>query len=291
MTNSTVTHDKPKVKVLATGPIFHPQLLRVSVDGKAIKYIYPASDVFLVSQVAGDYHEPELPPFPAGSWKVGQVSRSELTGETFINPLTDKTDDGITGLCGPQIDYCGLTKLKSIDDDAEGRTLQDRLSVVSHPTLFAGPAVMKLVEYPQALVGNTKAAKLMRNEIVAHQRAARFGLAPRFIGLVTENDRGVIGYLSEFIEDGKTFDDIGQRVADEDVKAFMALVDRLHGDAELIHGDLHWGNILRRPDGSILLIDFEFAATLQNRSASVVSGMRQAELDRFEAWAGLVRQR
>ncbi|KAK8123953.1 hypothetical protein PG999_003871 [Apiospora kogelbergensis] len=130
------------------------------------------------------------------------------------------------------------------------RRCSDRITIVSHPRINnQQPMVMKIVEFPDHL---------------------RLGLTTS--GLVTERGRGVIGFVSEFIADAKSFEqllhdgfmkDVYWRPSDADRMASRAALKRMH-DAGLLHGDMHPGNVLRRADGSIMLIDFEYTGHLDS---------------------------
>lgn len=108
----------------------------------------------------------------------------------------------------------------------------------------------------------------MWKEVRMHQKvtATLDGLGPMFLGLVTERGCGVIGYVSEFVQDAKSIGqlfgeafatgDVDFQLSDGDRQACRAALKRLHG-ARLVHGDLNTGNVLRRSNGSVRLIDFE----------------------------------
>ncbi|KAK8117986.1 uncharacterized protein PG998_006267 [Apiospora kogelbergensis] len=176
------------------------------------------------------------------------------------------------------------------------RRCSDRITIVSHPRINnQQPMVMKIVEFPDHLrLGLTTSGcsrtaadstlitinkennfdqKALSIEIRNHREVWQRleGLGPRFLGLVTERGRGVIGFVSEYFADAKSFEqllveayDNTNKVwqpSDADRKACYAALERLH-DARLLHGDMHRGNLLRRADGSVVLIDFEFMGHL-----------------------------
>ncbi|KAK7994221.1 nuclear distribution protein pac-1a [Apiospora arundinis] len=216
-------------------------------------------------------------------------------------------------------DYETFVKLNKIATPRFGKRLcDDRISIVSHPRINnQRPMVMKIVEFPDqwrfpqdpgasAVVINGLNAdwdddfsqETMRMEIRMHQHVvARLdGLAPQFLGLVTERGRGVIGYVSEFIQDAKNFKqlfedayaagDTEYRPSDADREACLATLKRLH-DAGIHHGDLHPGNVLRRTDGSVILIDFE-STNHMDRDGLVFDSYRTAESEKqqMERWLG-----
>lgn len=177
------------------------------------------------------------------------------------------------------------------------RRCSDRITIVSHPRINnQQPMVMKIVEFPDHLrLGLTTSGcsrtaaestlitinkennfdqKALSIEIRNHREVSQRleGLGPRFLGLVTERGRGVIGFVSEFIADAKSFEqllhdgfmkDVYWRPSDADRMASRAALKRMH-DAGLLHGDMHPGNVLRRADGSIMLIDFEYTGHLDS---------------------------
>ncbi|KAK8063110.1 hypothetical protein PG997_015207 [Apiospora hydei] len=225
-------------------------------------------------------------------------------------------------------DYETFEKLGKIPTPRfPNRPCDDRINIVRHPRIHNHqPMVMKVVEFPETWTfpqasqspseapapAGSKAQKLnvgsdgsefnervMRLEMRMHQKVAATpslaGLVPKFLGLVTERGRGVIGYVSEYVPDAKSFKQIledayaagykGFRLSEADREACRAALKRLHEDARLHHGDMHAGNVLRRGDGSVVLIDFEETFHL-DKEGWVYDSFESAESERqrMERW-------
>ena len=76
------------------------------------------------------------------------------------------------------------------------------------------------------------------------------GIAPRFLGHVHEGGR-VIGFLLEKIQDGRNAEPA-------DLQICEAALRRFHG-LGFLHGDCNKYNFIIRPDGQVVLIDFDKA--------------------------------
>ncbi|KAK7935303.1 hypothetical protein PG985_000798 [Apiospora marii] len=150
--------------------------------------------------------------------------------------------------------------------------VRDRLCVVKHPDLKEhGKMVMKIAEMPENWISpdgtvlaslahqETSIAKefRMQREIVA----LGLGLAPEIIGLVTEKGRGAIGFLMEYIEGARSFNQLnreGVMMTNAEKEGFRHALRLLH-DHGFIHGDINSGNLMRRPNGPPMMIDYEKA--------------------------------
>ncbi|KAK8137391.1 hypothetical protein PG984_005331 [Apiospora sp. TS-2023a] len=211
-----------------------------------------------------------------------------------VEPLVDQKLRGIQDVKhSVSADHDTFVKLGKISTPRfTSRGCDDRLNIVRHPRINNNrPMVMKIVEFPDTWKGAQQTQgsfvespelnigsdrsefteHTMWKEIRMHQKvsstASLDGLAPKFLGLVTERGRGVIGFVSEFVQDAKSFreifrqayaaGDLDFQLGEGDRRACRAALERLHG-ARLHHGDLHSGNVLRlSSDGSVRLIDFE----------------------------------
>ncbi|KAK7958983.1 uncharacterized protein PG986_003837 [Apiospora aurea] len=225
-------------------------------------------------------------------------------------------------------DYETFEKLGKIPTPRfPNRPCDDRINIVRHPRIHNHqPMVMKIVEFPETWTfpqapqspseaptpaantaqklnvgsdGSEFDERVMRLEMRMHQKVAATpslaGLVPKFLGLVTERGRGVIGYVSEYISDAKSFKQIledayaagykGFRLSEAGRDACRAALKRLHEDARLHHGDMHAGNVLRRGDGSVVLIDFEETFHL-DKEGWVYGSFESAESERqrMERW-------
>jgi RIO-like serine/threonine protein kinase len=90
----------------------------------------------------------------------------------------------------------------------------------------------------------------MEAEVDVYKMLQDSDIAPRLLGHVTEGDR-VIGFLAEYIS-------YARKPLRSDTQACLAVLKKLQKKG-ITHGDTHSGNLLMRPDGSAMLIDFELS--------------------------------
>lgn len=262
--------------------------LKITADRQTIVYalLHPSvySPEWLQEKVKLTAHI-KLPFFAKewiGKWNLFMISRNPMG--VYFSAAVHRTLHGVgTYAHLPTYEYLTLEKTDLIQRGIWGDN-NDRISVVKSPVGSDGRptwdvplALMKIVAFPGELVQRLDLNKRMDVEIRVHERAARVGCAPRFLGLVTESSR-VIGYLSEFLPDAKNFAEIGNDLIKEDAEAVTEIDNQLIGrDFEavsrllrnlhaegIVHGDLHPGNILRDADGTVLLIDFEMATVRED---------------------------
>ncbi|KAM0811385.1 hypothetical protein AB5N19_11741 [Seiridium cardinale] len=240
----------------------------------------------------------DLPKLPLEGSKYAWLARFDGENSKFTPRVTGTPDvcDPVDFKPGdakdviPEFNYMTLRKVVTpvVDDWVQGREdcWTERVSTVTCPGV-QGKMVMRIVEFPESLFDHPltrlkkdelyksastplvataprdfeppPASVKMVMEIDAYRKAASIGIVPKFIGLVVEEGRGIIGYLSEFIEDCMPLSEIAKTWNDdtaiEDIRDALKLVMRLH-NIDVIHGDLHPSNVIKRDDGTMLLIDF-----------------------------------
>ncbi|KAI1846138.1 hypothetical protein JX266_007663 [Neoarthrinium moseri] len=267
-------------------------LIRVLVDNM-VKYIIVPDEVPDGWQFRANGSLSSLPPIPRGN---GKYYRLERTGETTCPffPRTTNVPEEIDSITDPnvhhdiQINYAEFQKVPSRIQkwsDSHNKHFTERTTAVTHPS-FKNDMVMRIVEFPESLwkpeVNSPGGRRLtlterMTTEFLIQQRAASRGLAPEITGLVTEAGRGIIGFLSEFVHDGKSVSDYWtsrgkQELDDQDIEACLQLAKGL-ARLNIYHGDLTPSNLIRRDDGTVLAIDFEFATD----SSSLKDGSARQE--------------
>lgn len=111
----------------------------------------------------------------------------------------------------------------------------------------------------------------MEAETRMYQVLGGLGIAPKFLGHVHEEGR-VIGFLLEKIPDGR-------HAEPADLEICKAALRRFHG-LGFVHGDCNKYNFILRPDGQVVLIDFDKA------SACTDPALMEAEMASLEEQLG-----
>ncbi|ETS77321.1 hypothetical protein PFICI_11195 [Pestalotiopsis fici W106-1] len=257
-------------------------IIRAIRNGQVLYILVPA-DIFPSGwDKASTSPEPDLSIIPeSDNCKVWTLSASSGIGCRRViqargNGIPKKPLEGVTGIDdirgSPNLmtaEYSEFTPVKTWPASGGRRT--DRVQAAKHPKL-KDSVVIKIVEIPDHLpIGENDQIPLgtgeaeMRTEITNHYKMSSLGLAPKFIGLVTEQGRGVIGYIMENIRDCQSYEEIKAKAKGKlppaEIKNVLAVVDQMHR-LGIYHGDLHLGNLLKRADGSITIIDFQHAQPL-----------------------------
>lgn len=155
-------------------------------------------------------------------------------------------------------DYESFTLLKNL------RKQRDMLCVVEHPALaHRGKMWRKVTEMPGHFFAGGLRCSIEHKgarDAIMHRYISELGLgiAPEFYGHVTEEGRGVIGFIYEYVEGAQNLRDLqqaGYQLTEADLRAVSDVVQKLH-DNGFNHGNLLPHNIFRRPDGSMYLVDF-----------------------------------
>ncbi|RYO88822.1 hypothetical protein DL766_010253 [Monosporascus sp. MC13-8B] len=149
--------------------------------------------------------------------------------------------------CSPvSIDSFELEKLSQLPFTKLLGGCSNALWLVAHH-LFSRPVLMKIAEVSP--VGSAK------NETVVYAALEGTGMMPRFLAHVTESGR-IVGFLVEFVE--------GRAADDRDFPACEKAPKRLH-DEGLLHNDTHLGSFVVKPNGTVLLMDFEHAQPCEDQ--------------------------
>lgn len=248
----------PKVEILATDPLAslaQECLIRIlyveEKDGKeweSIRYAKVQPNVFPSTWLEDPYTDFELPVFPPGDWRVVDIIRNEVTGEAQVsNPreddrtLTGRLDRDIDAWHPISVDYLELEKVSQILYTSLLWRRSDTLWLVTHEKLFPTPVLMKIAEFPVS-----DALTRVENETKVYQAIQGKGIAPEFLGHVTENGR-VIGSLFEYID--------GECPEKQDLPRCERVLRKFHREG-FLHGDSHPMNFVVC-HGTTKLIDFE----------------------------------
>ncbi|RDA83183.1 hypothetical protein CP532_6446 [Ophiocordyceps camponoti-leonardi (nom. inval.)] len=213
---------------------------RFLVDGQHVKYVTTEPGVFRGSDNRN--FEPLLlsellPQFPPGDWNKGHIDRDPETGEAAFVRTEKVQFEGVENTWHP-------VKINELDLKEQDR-VYSRVHISTHPKLNGGkPVLFKLAVWPYEI-------PWVEDETAAYQWLKGSGLAPRFLGHVTEGKEGrVIGFVAEWLEDARI-------ALPEDMESCKKALGRLH-ELGIKHGDVHNPrNFLVRENGEVLMIDFE----------------------------------
>lgn len=277
---SNLNLGNPPVTILAMAPLDLARWLKVIVQDRHIVYVEVDDGALPTGwQEMGTrgIPIPTLPPFPPQ-----HVGQSNYMGLSVANTATGRRTEwvrkeslrfinSIDVYHGISFDYASIRKVRRVTNGYQSR-YDDRLWVVQIPVGGSWTlALMKVVSFPGGLSSNPLdndggqiKCKHLQQEILMHQQGAAGApsVVPAFIGLVTEPGRGVVGFLSEYVEDAVNIGRVLHLKAVNDMVRYA--VEMLHNEARVAHNDLHDENMIIKRDGSrIYIIDFEFALDLR----------------------------
>lgn len=256
-------------------------IIRATRNGQ-ILYIRVPADMFPPGWDKTTSPEPDLSMIPeSDNCKFWSLAVSPGQGQKRVvqalgNGIPKRPLRGVAGIDDTSgfstmmtAEYSEFTPVKTWPASDGRRT--DRVQAAKHPKLTES-VVIKIVEVPDHLpVGENDQIHLgtgeaeMKNEIMNHYKMSGSGLVPKFIGLITEQGRGVIGYAMENIRDCQSYEEIKAKAKGKlppgEISNVLAAVDKMH-QLGVYHGDLHLGNLLKCTNGSIRIIDFQHAQQL-----------------------------
>ncbi|KAI1342931.1 hypothetical protein F5Y15DRAFT_412603 [Xylariaceae sp. FL0016] len=192
---------------------------------------------------------------PSGDWNTAIAVWNKDTHKFCI---TDPSIQVLREVKNPwhplKIDYNNLTKVSNVRVDSGWRDGQsDFLQLVTQTLLrmddVEKPVFMKIASFP-----STRLIEAIERETAVYQRLRHTpGIAPRFLGHVTEGGR-VFGFLTEYVDDAVSANEMQwSPAARADCRQ---AVERLH-QAEIAHVDAHVENCLAKKNGGALIIDFK----------------------------------
>ncbi|KAI1740765.1 hypothetical protein F4680DRAFT_447620 [Xylaria scruposa] len=217
--------------------------LFLAKDG-SLKWVGVNAGVFPGRWWSKDTSHLEFPPFPTGSWNVGQIRRFE-NGEVGFTKTLEMPLEGVDNAFvwhPTKIEFTEFELVSPFKNEYKGT--DGRLWHVKHPSFKDKSIFIKIDP-----VSNNWTKRFMEAETRVYQRVAGLGIAPEFLGHVTYQGV-VIGFILEWIEGAKT-------AAKKDKSARLAAIKKLHA-LEITHGTAHRDNFLKVGD-NILIIDFEEA--------------------------------
>ncbi|KAK7931350.1 hypothetical protein PG985_002062 [Apiospora marii] len=258
--------------IVAMGPLDLSRWVKVLVEGVQIVYVEVDDGALpfgwqerAAASITAQNPVLTLPPFP-GKYFM----KSNYMGLTLSDsPRGDELfwDD-------PYFDYTRIRKTGRITNGNGGRIFERIWTVEVTIAGVLTKALMKVTEFPAGISSNfldrhraRDEADKLQKEIRMHQQAAAGApdIVPAFLGVVTDLQRGVVGFLQEYIEDV----DILWQVKTKEERAALkpmvrAAIEKLHNEARMTHGDLHDENVLIKKDRSRLyLVDFEQAEDMR----------------------------
>ncbi|KAI0457199.1 hypothetical protein F5B21DRAFT_521442 [Xylaria acuta] len=228
-----------KISTKRSGISKPTKCLFLAGDG-SLKWVAVNSGVFPGWWSFKDTSHLVFPPFPTGSWNVGQIRRLE-SGEVGFTKTLEMPLEGINYAAWhpTKIEFAEFELVSQFKDGIDGR-----LWHVKHPR-FSGKSIFVKIA-PWACNGSKLA---MEKETRAYQLVDGLGIAPEFLGHVTYHG-AIFGFILEWVEGART-------TKKKDKLARIEAVKKLHA-LGITHGSAHHKNFLKRGN-DVLMIDFESA--------------------------------
>ena len=205
----------------------------------------------------------DFPPFPVGPWNVGHISKDPQSGKPYFSNQETLHFRGVSNAWHPtRIDYLELTTVNRYPKGVETKR-EGKLRLVTHPS-FPKPVLMKIAGFPRYTIK-------MERETLAYKILEGSGIAPKFLGHVTEGGR-VVGILLEWIEGAK-------RAGPPTYDSCLDALKKVH-DLGIIHDHTRLDKFLCCEDGRVFVIDFEHSRTVVEYKPRDVYQRR----DRHKLW-------
>ncbi|KAJ8129594.1 hypothetical protein O1611_g4037 [Lasiodiplodia mahajangana] len=233
-------HSRPRpqlwpVYIERTGVSKPTQCLFLAADG-SLKWVAVNAGVFPGDWSFKSTSHLVFPPFPTGTWNVGQIRRRE-DGEVAVTKTLEMTDlEGIKNTWHPtNIDFAEFAIVGQ--SKANGR-----LWTAKHPRFNDKLVFVKIDPWLTDV-----SRRAMETETRAYQLIDGLGIAPNFLGHVTYYG-AVIGFILEWVEGAYNSEKADQLDR-------LAAIKKLHA-LGISHGSAHHENFLKIGK-DILIIDFE----------------------------------
>ncbi|KAI0867449.1 hypothetical protein GGS24DRAFT_515549 [Hypoxylon argillaceum] len=180
-----------------------------------------------------------FPPFPTGSWNLGQIRRLE-NGEVAFTKTLELPLMGAENAWHPtKIEFTDFETAVPFDGDCDAR-----LWIAKHPHFDGKSVFVKIALWP-----SNWSKQAIENETRAYQLIDGLDIAPKFLGHVTYHG-AIVGFILELVEGAQT-------TTKNDENARIEVVNKLHG-LGIIHGTAHRKNFLKTGNG-VIMIGFEDA--------------------------------
>ncbi|KAH0846498.1 hypothetical protein AYO21_10149 [Fonsecaea monophora] len=219
---------------------------RILIDGKSFKYVTIDAGVYELEDMTWDrLIVPRLPPMPPGDWNTGHVATHPKQGTPYFSRYAKVELPTIVSTWHPvRIDWLDLEGGQRLRSNIHIATLKKDIG-----GMRAGHEVLiKFARFPWE-------TQYFEDETKVYQRLDGQGIAPQFLGHLTEEGR-VMGLVIEYIKDAR-------HAGPEDVDACQDTLGNLHR-LGMLHGDVNRHNFLVREAGgrskTVTMVDLETAS-------------------------------
>lgn len=210
------------------------------LKGDRIKYFTIAPGLYALDDMC---FEPAiitlLPPFPAGDWNEGFITRNSDDGAPHFDKVI------ITNLPGIQNAWHDM-KLDHLSLKYDPYMLSSGVHLAIHPLFLSKTIIAKFAVWPWEIGYRDQENK-------SYQLLQGKDIGPEFLGHILEEGR-IIGFILERITDARHAD-----ATMSDVELCKKKLQQLH-QLHILHGDVNKYNFLiSKVTGEVTIIDFESA--------------------------------